>query len=162
MPPLRGVVNSAVVLDDGTLAQLDRVRFAAPMPPKVDGSWNLHELTRHLPLDFFLLYSSAASLIGSPGQGNYSAANAYQDGLAWHRRACGLPALSLNWGQWAGTGQVAKASKDLRLDERGFAGFAPSDALTTLGRLLADPPVQAGVMSFEPGTWTHFFPALRG
>ncbi|MGP3962304.1 type I polyketide synthase [Nonomuraea sp. 3N208] len=161
MPPLRGVVNSAVVLDDGTLAQLDRARFAAPMPPKVDGSWNLHELTRHLPLDFFLLYSSAASLIGSPGQGNYSAANAYQDGLAWHRRACGLPAVSLNWGQWAGTGQVAKASKDLRLDERGFAGFAPSDALTTLGRLLADPPVQAGVMSFEPGTWTHFFPALR-
>ncbi|XVQ82172.1 type I polyketide synthase [Microbispora siamensis] len=161
MPPLRGVVNSAVVLDDGTLAQLDRARFLAPMPPKVDGSRNLHELTRDLPLDFFLLYSSAASLIGSPGQGNYSAANAYLDGLASRRRAEGLPALSVNWGQWAGVGQVAKAGKDLRLDDRGFAGFAPAEALTVLGRLLAEPPIQAGVMSFDPPTWTHYFPALR-
>ncbi|GAA1770519.1 type I polyketide synthase [Nonomuraea bangladeshensis] len=161
MPPLRGVVNSAVVLDDGTLAQLDRTRFFTPMPPKVDGSWNLHELTRDLPLDFFLLYSSAASLIGSPGQGNYSAANAYLDGLAWHRRANNLPALSVNWGQWSGTGQVAKAGKDLRLDQRGFAGFDPADALTALERLLADPPAQAGVMSFDPVMWTHYFPALR-
>ncbi|MFF5212290.1 type I polyketide synthase [Streptosporangium sp. NPDC000396] len=161
MPPLRGVINSAVVLDDGTLAQLDRDRFFAPMPPKVDGSRHLHELTRHLPLDFFLLYSSAASLIGSPGQGNYSTANAYLDGLAQHRRANGLPALSVNWGQWAATGQVAKADKDLRLSERGFAGFSPGDALAILGRLLADPPAQAGVMSFDPGKWTHYFPALR-
>ncbi|MBB2915047.1 myxalamid-type polyketide synthase MxaE and MxaD [Streptosporangium becharense] len=161
MPPLRGVVNSAVVLDDGTLAQLDRTRFFAPMPPKVDGSWHLHELTRHLPLDFFLLYSSAASLIGSPGQGNYSAANAYQDGLARHRRANGLPALTVNWGQWAGTGQVAKAGRDLRLDERGFAAFAPADAFTALRRLLGDPPAQAGIMSFTPAVWTRFFPALR-
>ncbi|MBB2913804.1 myxalamid-type polyketide synthase MxaE and MxaD [Streptosporangium becharense] len=161
MPPLRGVVNSAVVLDDGTLAQLDRARFLAPMPPKVDGSRNLHELTRDLPLDFFLLYSSAASLIGSPGQGNYSAANAYLDGLARHRRAGGLPALSVNWGQWAGTGQVAKAGKDLRLAERGFAGFSPAEALVVLERLLADPPAQAGVMSFDPAMWTHYFPALR-
>ncbi|MBG0822235.1 type I polyketide synthase [Planomonospora sp. ID91781] len=161
MPPLRGVVDSAVVLDDGTLAQLDRARFFAPMPPKVAGAWYLHELTRDLPLDFFLLYSSAASLIGSPGQGNYSTANAYLDGLAQHRRARGLPALSVNWGQWAATGQVAKADKDLRLAERGFDGFAPEDALAILGRLLADPPVQAGVMSFDPARWTHYFPALR-
>ncbi|WP_203872375.1 type I polyketide synthase, partial [Planomonospora parontospora] len=161
MPPLRGIVNSAVVLDDGTLTQLDRARFSAPMPPKVDGSRNLHELTRDLPLDFFLLYSSAASLIGSPGQGNYSVANAYLDGLAGHRRANGLPALSVNWGQWTGTGQVAKAGKDLRLTERGFAGFTPADALVVLDRLLADPPAQAGVMSFDPVRWTHYFPALR-
>ncbi|MFI7111269.1 type I polyketide synthase [Nonomuraea sp. NPDC050227] len=162
LPPLRGVVNSAVVLDDGTLAQLDRKRFFAPMPPKVEGSWQLHELTRHLPLDFFLLYSSAASVIGSPGQGNYSAANGYQDGLAWHRHAAGLPALSVNWGQWAATGQVAKAANDLRLDERGFAGFAPAEGLAVLDRLLADPPVQASVMSFDPVAWTRHFPALRG
>ncbi|MEU7984842.1 type I polyketide synthase [Streptosporangium canum] len=161
MPPLRGVVNSAVVLDDGTLAQLDRARFLAPMPPKVHGSWHLHELTRHLPLDFFLLYSSAASVIGSPGQGNYSAANGYQDGLAWHRRANGLPALTVNWGQWSATGQVAKASKDLRLNERGFAGFAPAEGLAVLDRLLPSPHAQASVMSFDPTAWTHYFPALR-
>ncbi|MEV4750087.1 type I polyketide synthase [Streptosporangium sp. NPDC049248] len=161
MPPLRGVVNSTVVLDDGTLAQLDRTRFLAPMPPKVHGSWHLHELTRHLPLDFFLLYSSAASVIGSPGQGNYAAANGYQDGLAWHRRANGLPALTVNWGQWSATGQVAKASKDLRLNERGFAGFAPAEGLTVLGRLLPSPHAQASVMSFDPTAWTHYFPTLR-
>ncbi|MBO4270226.1 type I polyketide synthase [Microbispora triticiradicis] len=161
MPPLRGVVNSAVVLDDGTLAQLDHARFFAPMSPKVDGSWNLHELTRHLPLDFFLMYSSAASVIGSPGQGNYSAANGYQDGLAWHRQACGLPALTVNWGQWAATGQVAKANKDLRLNERGFAGFAPAEAQAVLCRLLSSPHAQASVMSFDPTAWTHYFPALR-
>ncbi|MCC5578825.1 SDR family NAD(P)-dependent oxidoreductase [Microtetraspora sp. AC03309] len=161
MPPLRGVVNSAVVLDDGTLAQLDRERFFAPMPPKVDGSWHLHELTRRLPLDFFLMYSSAASVIGSPGQGNYSAANAYQDGLAYYRRANGLPALSVNWGQWTDTGQAAKAGKDLRLDERGFAGFTPAEGFAVLGRLLADPPAQASVMSFAPAVWTRYFPALR-
>ncbi|MGI5158654.1 type I polyketide synthase [Microbispora sp. CA-102843] len=161
MPPLRGVVNSAVVLDDGTLAQLDRTRFFTPMPPKVDGSWNLHELTRHLPLDFFLMYSSAASVIGSPGQGNYSVANGYQDGLAWHRQANGLPALTVNWGQWAATGQVAKADKDLRLNERGFAGFTPAEGLAVLDRLLSSPHAQASVMSFDPATWTHYFPALR-
>ncbi|WP_436763653.1 type I polyketide synthase [Streptosporangium sp. V21-05] len=161
MPPLRGVVNSAVVIDDGTLAQLDRTRFFTPMPPKVEGSWNLHELTLTLPLDFFLLYSSAASLIGSAAQGNYSTANAYLDGLAQHRRANGLPALTVNWGQWADTGLVVKAAKDLRLDGRGLAGFTAEDALGALERLLADPPAQVGVMSFDPVMWTRYFPSLR-
>src|SRR5271167_762411 len=104
------------------------------MPAKVDGAAHLHRLTRDLDLDFFVLNSSAASLIGSPGQGNYAAANAYLDGLAHHRRALGLPALSVNWGQWAQTGQVAKATHDLRLAERGFKGFAPADGLAVLGR----------------------------
>jgi acyl transferase domain-containing protein len=161
MPPLRGIINSAVVLDDATLVKLNRNRFFSVMPPKVDGSWHLHELTRDLPMDFFVLYSSAASLIGSPGQGNYAVANAYVDGLAHHRRGLGLPALGINWGHWRNTGRVAKADRDLRLEERGFAGFEPHDAFAILGQLLTNPPAQASVMSFHPPTWIQHYPALR-
>ncbi|MFJ1767932.1 type I polyketide synthase [Amycolatopsis sp. NPDC088138] len=161
MPPLRGVVHSAVTLDDGILTQLDAERFLSVLPPKVDGAWNLHLLTRNLELDFFVLYSSAASLIGSPGQGNYAVANAYVDGLAHYRRAQGLPALSVNWGQWTATGRVAKADHDLRLDDRGFKGFAPADGLAVLGRLLRGDQAQAAVMSFDPEVWAKDFPALR-
>ncbi|RJQ78239.1 KR domain-containing protein [Pseudonocardiaceae bacterium YIM PH 21723] len=160
-PPPRGVVHSAVVLDDGILSQLTAERFLAVMPPKVDGAWNLHELTEDLELDFFVLYSSAASLIGSPGQGNYAAANAYLDGLAHHRKARGLPALSVNWGQWTDTGRVAKAEHDLRLADRGFRRFDPADGLAVLGRLLGASQAQAAVMSFDPAVWAGDFPALR-
>ncbi|WP_455360265.1 SDR family NAD(P)-dependent oxidoreductase [Streptomyces sp. SYSU K21746] len=161
MPPLRGVVHSAVVLDDAVLTQLTPERFLAVMPAKVHGARNLHRLTRDMELDFFVLNSSAASLIGSPGQGNYAVANAYLDGLAHHRRALGLPALSVNWGQWAQTGQVAKATHDLRLAERGFKGFAPADGLAVLGRLLHHPTTQVGVMAFDPAVWARDFPAVR-
>ncbi|MEV6278023.1 type I polyketide synthase [Nocardia sp. NPDC051832] len=161
MPPLRGVVHSAVVLADGILAQLGAEKYLAVMPPKVHGAWNLHRLTEHLDLDFFVLYSSAASLIGSPGQGNYAVANAYVDGLAHYRAARGLPALSVNWGQWTNTGRVAKAEHDLRLAERGFKGFDPADGLAILGRLLGGPHVQTAVMSFDPIVWARDFPALR-
>ncbi|MEV8373915.1 type I polyketide synthase [Kribbella sp. NPDC056861] len=161
MPPLRGVVHSAVVLDDGIITQLTADRFMTVMPPKVLGAWNLHALTKDLELDFFALYSSAASLIGSPGQGNYAAANAYLDGLAHYRVARGLPALSINWGQWTATGRVAKADHDLRLDERGFKGFDPADGLAVLGRLLGRSGAQTAVMSFDPAVWAKDFPALR-
>jgi len=75
MPPLRGIFHSAIVLNDGTLLQQDREHFLSVMPPKIDGAWNLHCLTLDDPLDYFVLFSSAASLIGSPGQGNHAAAN---------------------------------------------------------------------------------------
>ncbi|WP_309234554.1 type I polyketide synthase [Nocardia sp. XZ_19_385] len=161
MPPLRGVVHSAVALADGILAQLSTEQYLAVMPPKVHGAWNLHRLTENLELDFFVLYSSAASLIGSPGQGNYAVANAYIDGLAHYRNARGLPALSVNWGQWTNTGRVAKAETDLRLADRGFKGFDPADGLAILGRLLGGAHVQTAVMSFDPIVWARDFPALR-
>src|SRR5262249_3656105 len=98
MPPLRGIMHAAKVLDDGVMLQLDRERFKTVMAPKVNGAWNLHELTLNKQLDFFILYSSAASLLGSPGQGNYVAANAFLDAFAHYRRAKGQPATSINWG----------------------------------------------------------------
>ena len=106
---LKGVFHAAGLLDDGIVAQMDWAKFWRVMAPKIAGGWLLHEHTKDLGLDHFVLFSSVLSLIGSAGQTNYTAANAYLDALAAHRRALGLPALALNWGPWAESG-LATAS----------------------------------------------------
>ncbi len=87
MPPVRGVLHTAMVLDDALLPNLDASRFAAVLAPKLDGAWNLHDLTMDDPLDLFVLYSSATTFLGNPGQANYVAANAALEALARHRRS---------------------------------------------------------------------------
>jgi len=104
MPPLRGVFHCAGMLNDGILDQMDWDRFSAVTAPKVKGSWLLHRATLNDELDHFVLFSSILSLMGSQGQSNYTAANAFLDALTEHRRAAGLPAVTLNWGPWAETG----------------------------------------------------------
>jgi microcystin synthetase protein McyG len=128
LPPLRGVIHSAGVLDDGVLLQQSWSRFMTVMAPKIVGGWNLHELSRRVELDFFVVFSSGVALLGAAGQGNHAAASAYLNALVQHRRAHGLPALAINWGAWSEIGAAA----DHRLEERGAATFSPAQGLVAL------------------------------
>ena len=147
MPPLRGIVHTAMVLDDGILLQLNQERFRQVTSPKIDGTWNLHTQTLGQPLDFFVLFSSATSLYGNQGQGNYVAANTFLDMFAYYRRSLGLPAMAINWGHVAEVGYVSR-HQDLAdmLTRRGFLSFSPQQAMDVLGRLLQRNPAQMGVM----------------
>ncbi|MFF4159219.1 SDR family NAD(P)-dependent oxidoreductase [Streptomyces sp. NPDC001678] len=149
MPPLAGIVHAAGTLDDGLLGRLDADRFRAVAEPKAAGAWHLHRATRERALDFFVLYSSAASLIGSAGQANYAAANAFLDALAQHRRALGLPALSVNWGPWAEAGLAARPDRGGALSARGLLSIVPRDGIEALDRLLRTPTAQAGVLPLD-------------
>ncbi|QQR41971.1 SDR family NAD(P)-dependent oxidoreductase [Myxococcus xanthus] len=158
LPPLRGIVHAAGVIADGVLAQLDAERLRTVLAPKVQGAWNLHAQTLGRPLDFFVMFSSAASMLGSPGQGNYAAANAFMDVLAHHRRAAGLPALSVNWGPWADVGLAAVATnRGDRLALRGVGNMPPAQALDALGRLLAKEAAQVAVVPLDLRQWREFY-----
>jgi myxalamid-type polyketide synthase MxaB len=152
--PLRGVVHAAGVLDDGVLEKQTAERFAWVLAPKVRGAWNLHTQMQQLPLDFFVCFSSMASVLGSGGQSNYSAANAFLDGLAHYRRAQGLPALTINWGSWAEVGMAAQLS----LAGQGVEKLEVADGLQALGDLLKPArrwgPAQVGV-------WRVNWPAFQ-
>lgn len=123
--PLRGVVHCAGILDDGVVAELTPERLARVLRPKVDGAAHLHRLTADTPLDLFLLISSAAGVLGSPGQGNYAAANVFLDQLAHHRRALGLPAVSVSFGAWAGEGLAAEHADLDRMARLGHRALTP-------------------------------------
>ena len=130
--PLSGVIHAAGVLDDAMVTSLTPERVDAVLRAKVDAAWNLHELTRDLDLSAFVMFSSMAGLVGSSGQGNYAAANSFLDGLAAHRRAHGLPAISLAWGLWeqasAMTGGLDAA--DLaRLGRDGILALSSAEAM---------------------------------
>jgi hypothetical protein len=157
MPPLRGVLHAAGVLDDGTLLEQTWDRFAQVLSPKVTGAWNLHLSSKDLPLDFFVLFSSAAALFGSPGQGNYAAANAFLDALAHHRRALALPALSIDWGAWSEIGMAAERNVEQYFAQQGIGAIAPAQALQMLQRLLQEAPAQVGVV---PVNWSRLMQHL--
>ncbi|MEM9447023.1 MAG: type I polyketide synthase [Cyanobacteria bacterium P01_E01_bin.6] len=158
-PPLKGVFHLAGVLDDGVLLHQSWQRFEAVLLPKVVGAWNLHIHTRSLPLDQFVLFSSAASLLGSPAQGNYAAANAFLDGLAHARRSQELPALSINWSPWAEVGMAAALSDrgKQRWQTAGVQLLTPAQGFSILRQLRSQTPAQVGVLPID---WTQFHSLL--
>jgi len=162
-PPLRGVIHAAGVLDDGVAMQLDRERMLRVMSPKVAGAWNLHESTMRMALDFFVLFSGAAAVIGSAGQSNYAAANAALDAIARTRRAEGRPAVSIAWGPWEGSGMAGSLSardRD-RLGALGLRAMAPRRAFDVLGRMLGEAPAAVCVMDVNAQAWQRADDAVR-
>ena len=138
MPPLKGVVHAAMVLDDGVLEKLDPRRFEAVLAPKVAGAWNLHELTLDDDLELFVLFSSISALLGPPTQSSYAAANAFLGALAAHRRAKGRPGVAVDWGLIADAGYVARRPELRgRLAREGFEkGIPAHDACAALSKIL--------------------------
>ena len=158
MPPLRGILHSAGVLADAALVQQDWERFAQVLAPKVEGGWHLHRLTRHLPLDSFILFSSASALIGSRGQGNHASANAFLDALAHHRRASGLPAVSIGWGAWSEVGAAAERGVGERIKALGIGTIGPEQGLRVLEEVLSRNIPQIGVVPIHWPTFARQFP----
>ena len=159
LPPLRGIIHSVGVLDDGALLQQNWERFTKVLAPKVDGAWLLHRLTQELPLDFFVLYSSVASLLGSRGQGNHASANAFLDALARHRRSQGQPAISIHWGAWSEIGAAAARRVDERIATQGIGAIAPREGLQALENVLLQDLAEVGVLPIDWSKYAQQFSA---
>jgi acyl transferase domain-containing protein/NADPH:quinone reductase-like Zn-dependent oxidoreductase len=160
MPPLRGVVHAAGTLADGVLQGIPWDRFRSVLAPKVMGAWNLHLATRRLPLDFFVLFSSIASIFAAPGQGNYAAANAFLDALAYHRRSLGLAGMSIDWGPWAGVGLAAHlgGEDDRKLNARAMTDIEPGPGMEIFESLLQSAETHVTVLGVDWGKWLALYP----
>ena len=163
MPPLRGIIHAAGILDDGILSHLSADRLRQVMAPKILGGWHLHRLTLAAELDFFVCFSSTAALLGSPGQGNYAAANAGLDALAQFRRRQGLPALSVNWGPWSEVGMAAAdARRGERVAEHGIGGIAPDRGVRLLEGLIRQGSPQLAAVALDLERLRESWPLVSG
>jgi phthiocerol/phenolphthiocerol synthesis type-I polyketide synthase C len=151
-----GVLHSATVLADEIVLNISESAVTRVFAPKVTGSWRLHEATAGLDLDWWLTFSSAASLLGSPGQGAYAAANCWVDGLVAYRRARGLPATGINWGPWADVGR-AQFFEDL-----GFSMITRDQGIAAVQAVLAADRSRTGVFGLDARQWFQSFPAAQG
>jgi acyl transferase domain-containing protein/NADPH:quinone reductase-like Zn-dependent oxidoreductase/NAD(P)-dependent dehydrogenase (short-subunit alcohol dehydrogenase family)/SAM-dependent methyltransferase len=155
LPPLRGVLHCAMVLDDALIADLDQTRVTKVLAPKAFGAWHLHELTAHLQLEAFVLFSSATSMVGNRGQANYAIANAFLDHLAQARAARGQRVLTVNWGAVSDVGYVARHDDVGRVVAMtGMCSFSSAQAFDAMTTLLRAQLPQVGVL---PMDWPQFF-----
>lgn len=160
MQPLRGIIHAAMVLDDALILQLNEERMQKVMKPKMVGAWNLHAQTLNIPLDFFIVFSSLASTVGNPGQGNYVAANAFLETLVYHRRVQGLPALCANWGAVTDVGYVAQnAEIGEHLKRIGVKKLPSQQGLKMLGVSLQQEGFQIAIAPVDWQQWAKFHPA---
>lgn len=150
LPQIAGMIHCAGVLDDHLIEDLSVESFDKVFSGKAQGAWHLHTLTQALPLDFFVLFSSAASILGNRGQANYAAANAYLDAIAHRRHQLGLKATSINWGPWAQVGMAqSDAAITQHLKRQGFVAMAPEIGLEALGLCIDSTQPQLSVVECD-------------
>jgi acyl transferase domain-containing protein/NADPH:quinone reductase-like Zn-dependent oxidoreductase/SAM-dependent methyltransferase/acyl carrier protein len=160
--PLRGLFHLAMVIDDAPLVSLTRERVQSVMAPKAYGAWLLHEATRDLELDCFVMFSSVSSIFGNPAQGSYGAANAFLDSLAHHRRALGLPALTVNWGVLGGEGYVARNERVAEfLARQGTEELSPREVVEVLESSLTAGVTQMMAIRVDWTKWRQFFRGMQ-
>ncbi|MFC5804785.1 type I polyketide synthase [Streptomyces formicae] len=150
---LRGVVHAAMVLDDAAITNISDGQLSNVWRPKATGAWRLHEATAGHAPDWFVVFSSMASLLGNPGQGAYAAANAWLDGFATWRTGRGMPTLAVNWGAWGETGAAVGFA------DRGYRTIPTKKGLQALNTLLVHGRTRTGVIPGEPETW--ILPTVR-
>ena len=163
MPPLRGIVHAAMVIEDALLRDMESAQLQRVLAPKLRGALQLHEATRTRELDSFILYSSATTLFGNPGQGAYVAANMALEALATERRALGLPATCIGWGPIADAGYLARNERVLEalVGRMGGAALRADDALLALEALLGSSTGNVGLIDLDWATLGRFLPAAQ-
>lgn len=162
IPALKGVFHLAMVIDDAPLSALTAERLRVVMAPKAHGAWLLHENTKTLDLDCFVMFSSVSSIFGNPAQGNYAAANAFLDSLAHHRRALGLPALAINWGVLGGEGYVARNERVAEfLARQGTGALTPAEVTSLMESFLTGHSTQMSAIRVDWAKWRQSFRGMQ-
>ena len=160
--PLKGVFHLAMVIDDAPLSALTSERLRTVMAPKAHGAWLLHESTKAMGLDCFVMFSSVSSIFGNPAQGNYAAANAFLDSLAHHRRALGLPALTINWGVLGGEGYVARNERVAEfLARQGTGAITPGEVTRLIESFLTASATQVAAIRVDWAKWRQSFRGMQ-
>ncbi|WP_417736575.1 thioester reductase domain-containing protein [Rosistilla oblonga] len=161
LPPLRGVIHSAMVLDDEFIVELNDQRFNKVMDPKLLGAWNLHQATLDAPLEHFVCFSSFSNVVGGAKQANYNAGNCFLDALAHYRKSQGLPALTYNWTALSGAGFVDRNEKTAQyLDKIGMKAFSMDEAFRVYRQMLSRNPVQLGACRADWSALARFSPMV--
>ncbi len=161
MPPLKGVLHAAMVLDDQLIPNLGEQSIEAVLHPKLLGAWNLHTLTMGIPLEHFVLYSSITTAMGNPGQANYVAANAALEGLAQMRRHIGLPAVCIGWGPIGNAGYLSRntGARDSLGQRLGKPPLSALEALNQLDKILAKNSASLAVANFDWNVLSRLLPS---